>query len=240
MVAKSYQELPIIGEPYIKNNRMYVLVKTKSNREKEVRWYSDQEYAKMYPQDKETAAAGGPTVWKNQKEVLGFDKGYIWILKDPTEENEEYLRAAGYPNSTRWWDTYVKSTVDFPELPFHIKLVKLYWDDVCEEDGCVRDGLKVEQAVAAARFGDLPSKWMGEVGDRLELDLTVIKVSKKDTQWGTQTDHIFEDKEGNWYQWITTAKSLELNHSYHAKGSVKAQGIHLGKKITILTRCRIS
>ena len=43
MVAKSYQELPIIGEPYVKNNRMYVLVKTKSNREKEVRWYSDQE-----------------------------------------------------------------------------------------------------------------------------------------------------------------------------------------------------
>ena len=27
----------------------------------------------MYPG--ETAAAGAPTVWKNQKEVLGFDKG---------------------------------------------------------------------------------------------------------------------------------------------------------------------
>lgn len=216
---------------------MYVLVKTKGNREKEVRWYSEKEYAKMYPGD--TAAAGAPTVWKNQKEVLGFDKGYIWILKDPTEENEEYLRLAGHPNSTRWWDTYVKSTADVPELPFHIELVKLYWDDVCEKDGCVRDGLKVEQAVAAARYGKIETDWVGETGDRLDLNLTVLKVAKKETPWGTSTDHIFEDKDGHWFQWITTAKSLELNHQYHLKGSVKSQGFYLGRKITILTRCNV-
>ena len=49
MVAKSYQTLEIVQEPFSENGRLYVKVKTKKGTIKKVRWYSEAEYARMYP-----------------------------------------------------------------------------------------------------------------------------------------------------------------------------------------------
>ena len=48
MVAKSYQNLQRICEPYESKGRMYVKVLTAAGREKEVRWYTEREYMKIY------------------------------------------------------------------------------------------------------------------------------------------------------------------------------------------------
>ena len=239
--AKSYQTLKIVSGPFSENNRQYVIVKTKSGKDKKVRWYTDLEYAKMYPNE-EPAAAGGTDRpwWGPQKDVLGFQEGYIWILQDPNEEAEEWLLLNGHPHSTRFWDRYVKSTepIDLSDLPFHIKLVKLFWDDVGEDDGYLKSDLEVAQAVDAARYGKIESNWAGQVGDRIDRELSVLKKAKKETPWGTQVDHIFQDAEGNRYQWITSAKDLELGATYQVKGSVKELTTQKGQKITVLTRCR--
>ena len=78
-VAKSYKELPICGEPYEKNKRMYVVVECKNGHRKEVRWYTEDEYAKMYPEEEVK-----PQRLRSVKEVLGFSKGYITIFKGDT------------------------------------------------------------------------------------------------------------------------------------------------------------
>lgn len=238
-VAKSYQELNILCEPYQKNGRAYVKVKTKSSSEKEVRWYTDAEYAKMYP-DAAPAAAGdtGRPWWGPQKDVLGFQKGYIWILQDPTEEAEEWLLLNGHPHSTRFWDRYVKSEEGPIETPFHIKLVKLNWEDVGEPDGYLKPDDEVTRAVDEARYGRTETYWAGQVGDRIDKVLSVLKKAKKETPWGHQVDHIFQDAEGNQYEWITTAKDLEIGATYQVKGTVKELLTKKGRKITNLTRCR--
>jgi hypothetical protein len=51
MVAKSYQKLIQIGEPFVSNGRQYVKVQTNKNTTKTVRWYTEAEYARMYPND---------------------------------------------------------------------------------------------------------------------------------------------------------------------------------------------
>lgn len=52
-VAKSYQSLEILCEPYVLDKgRQYVKVRTKNGENKQVRWYTDAEYAKMYPEAK--------------------------------------------------------------------------------------------------------------------------------------------------------------------------------------------
>ena len=50
LVAKSYQGLPIVEEPYVKSGKTYCKVKTKSGSVKEVRTYTQKEYDKMYPE----------------------------------------------------------------------------------------------------------------------------------------------------------------------------------------------
>ena len=44
MVAKSYQGLKIVKEPYKKGSKEYVQIETKKGDLKEVRWYNDAEY----------------------------------------------------------------------------------------------------------------------------------------------------------------------------------------------------
>ena len=49
MVAKSYQSLKQIGEPYYKNGKQYVVVLNENTGNKrEVRWYTESEYVKLY------------------------------------------------------------------------------------------------------------------------------------------------------------------------------------------------
>ena len=93
-VAKSYKELPQCGEPYEKNGRMYIVVECKNGHRKEVRWYTDQEYAKMYPDDAKPSAGTGICGGKKirpTKEVLGFKNGYIYILKGDTYPLVDWL-----------------------------------------------------------------------------------------------------------------------------------------------------
>lgn len=47
MVAKSYQSFQQISEPYEKNKRMYIKIQT-NNGVREVRWYTEAQYEKMY------------------------------------------------------------------------------------------------------------------------------------------------------------------------------------------------
>ena len=73
LVAKSYQNLPVVREPYSESGKLYCDVKMKSGSVKKVRVYSQKEYEKMYP-------APEPK-WKPQRELLGFgEDGFILIF----------------------------------------------------------------------------------------------------------------------------------------------------------------
>ena len=88
-VAKSYKDLPRLCEPFEANGKMYVKVQTKSGSEKLIRWYTEQEYKRMYP-DKVVKKKRIRSV----KDVLGFEKGYITIFKGNTYEDLEYFRSS--------------------------------------------------------------------------------------------------------------------------------------------------
>ena len=85
MVAKSYQAYEILTEPYVKNGRKYVDINYK-NKTKTVRWYSDAEYAKLYPS---MTTSVTPTI--DLRDILGFQKGYITIFKGAIAANEHFF-----------------------------------------------------------------------------------------------------------------------------------------------------
>ena len=49
MVAKTFQNLPQVGEPFESGGKMYVNVQGKNGNVRRVRWYEVDEYIKMYP-----------------------------------------------------------------------------------------------------------------------------------------------------------------------------------------------
>ena len=124
-VAKSYANCPIIKGPYMKNKREYVVVATKNNPNKEVRWYSEEEYCKMY---------GLPFDYGfNPKKAFGFDKGYIHIFTND-DKNEEFFSQSCARYST-FFGWYIVSNDDVPNnLPDGVRAIKIYWEDISKDD----------------------------------------------------------------------------------------------------------
>ena len=232
MVAKSYQKLKQACDPYVKSNgRMYVKVIGTNGKEKEVRWYSEDEYAKMYPAD---VIETDP--FKNQKDILGFQKGYITIFKGDQEKYEDWFNRS-IARYCRFWGWYIVSEDVVPfDLPHDIEPIELSWDLVGIGTK-LRDEEDVRTAINSLLYGAHPSTFQGCIGDRLDMTITVIKAEKHENRYGNTYFHTFEDKCGNHYMWNTGAKFWECGSVKHIRGSVKEHRVINNIQTTVLTRC---
>ena len=128
MVAKSFQQYPVIEGPYIKNNKQYVIIATKTNPRKEVRWYSEVEYLRLYPPKPEDLKF-------DAKRAFGFDKGILTVFVggegDPVVEEIFKMSSARYSTFFGW---YVIAGDPIPELPKYVHKIPISWEDVSHND----------------------------------------------------------------------------------------------------------
>lgn len=233
MVAKTYQNLEVVGDVYISNGKRYIQVRTKNGTLKQVRWYTEREYAKMYPN--EVTETGN---FKSQKEVLGFEKGYITIFKGNTFEDKEYFKmnSARY---CRWWGWYFVSTEDLPDdIPEDVTPIRLDWEVVGNENGELKSENEIAAAVEALIYDEDTSEYQGEIGDRIDVIVTIEKAIPLDGYYGASTMHIMRDYDGNCFVWTTAARSWSEGTEHHIAGTIKDLRTYKGTKQTVLTRCR--
>ena len=126
LVAKTYQGLPVVQEPYEKNKKMYCKVRMKSGSDKEVRVYSQKEYDKMYP---------APALkWKPQRDMLGFgEDGFILVFNNAPEFEEFYERGPFRFHRVFGW--YLPGNEIVPALLPGIVPKVLSWEVVGRDDG---------------------------------------------------------------------------------------------------------
>lgn len=233
-VAKSYQRCDIMGEPFTQNGRQYVTIETPFGELKNVRWYTDAEYARMY---KETE----PKRFRSLKSVLGFgDAGYIYVYLGNTYEHLAWFKAEPECRYHKIWGWFTPSNEEVSnDLPEGIRVEKLCWEDVSYGTD-VSESL-AEKAVNNLKYKDLNSlsEYIGEIGDRDTFELTVKKAISLESFYGSSTMHIMEDKNGNTFVWNTASKTLEVNKTYRMKGTIKDHKEYRGVKQTILTRCTL-
>lgn len=233
-VAKSYQNLEIVKKPYMVNGRMYVQVKLGNGNAKQVRWYSDKEYAKYYPGEKVDHSKD--PFFKTQKEVLGFKNGYITIFKGDTYSCKEWFKENG-ARYTKFWGWSFSSEVEVPaDLPAGVEAMRLDWEVVGEGEELKNDDL-VKAAVEAMTYEPDMSEYQGEVGQRLEIEVTVEKAIHLDGYYGPSTMHIMRDANGNAYVWTTASKSWEEGSEKRIRGTIKDHKTYRNVKQTVLTRC---
>lgn len=236
MVAKSFQNLKIEGEPFNQNGRLYVNVITNSGSLRKVRWYSDYEYKKMYPEEADNHA--NDPYYKTQKVVLGFINDFITIFKNNNYENSDYFRSKG-ARYTKWWGWFFASDAEIPEdLPEGVIPVRLDWSLVGTSDEKLKSDKEVADVVDSLIYNNGESEYQGEIGEKIERILIVEKAIALDGFYGASTMHIMRDDDGNCYVWTTAAKSWEPQTEHHIVGTVKDHKQYKGMKQTILTRCR--
>ena len=238
MVAPSFQKMEMIGEPFEANGKMYIQIRNpKTGNKRQVRWYNEKEYHRLYPESAVKADHSNDPYWKPQKIVLGFEKGYITIFKGDLAKEEEWFRAS-ICRYTRFWRWYVPSTEEVPaDLPAGIEPVKLYWKDVCKDDESLMDNEeKIKAHVYSLVCEKSNSDFVGEIGQRLDLTLTVSRVIELDGNYPS-TMHFFTDENENVYIWTTASKHLAVNKTYKMRGTIKDHRTYKNEKQTILTRC---
>lgn len=236
MVAKSYQGLETLGDVFVSNGRKYINVKTKNGSTKTVRWYSEKEYSKMYPETLAAAPSTDP-FFKSQKEILGFTNGYITIFKqDGMDENNEWFRQSD-ARYARMWGWYFISTVELPEdLPKGISPIHLPWELVGNSDGSLKNESDIRKGVDSLLYEKTNSQYIGEVGQRLEFNVIVERNIPLNGNYGETHMHFLRFGE-DLLIWTTIAKNWTVGSSHHIKGTIKKHQEYRGEKQTILTRC---
>ena len=223
--APSFQNLERLSEPFEENGKEYILVKTKSGTTRKVRWY-EEPMKKIRP----------------LKEVLGFTKGYITIFKGDTYSLLEWFQGEPKCRYHKFFGWYITSEDELPQIPAGLEPIQLKWEDVAfvDEDQ-LRPESQIKEHIDSLMYEPSPSRWQGEIGDRIDRTLTVIKVTPlEDGYYGPSTFFLFKDEYDNEYCWTTGSKSLDLNATYEVRGTIKALQKYKGKEQTVLTRCRIN
>lgn len=229
MVAKSYASLEQIGEPYSSNNRQYIKVRLANGTVKAVRWYTEREYQKMYPDEP-------IKITYNQKEALGFSKGYITIFKGNTYEDRDWFKSSSARYS-RFWGWYFVSEENLPEsLPEDVTPIRLMWEKVSVNDQLLPED-QIKKIIEDLVYEPSSSVYVGTIGERLKLKLFVDRVVPVDGPYGQSNIHTMHDEDGNIFVWATTAKNLTCGKWYTMTGGIKAHKVYQNSKQTWLTRC---
>lgn len=239
-VAKTYTEWEKINKPFIENNRQYINAKNpKTGIIKKIRVYSENEYFKMYPEERKNAATitVGNNHNSNIKHVLGFDNGFITIFKGNQMQYLEWFKNS-IARYHRAWGWYIVSTDELPQdIPNEITPIRLNWDAISNEDGTLKTEDAIISIIDNLIYDDSPSEFIGSIGDRLELEVTITNAIQLDGNFGKSTMHIMEDQNKNVYVWVTASKSWTPGVVKKIRGTVKDHKIYKRVKQNILTRC---
>ena len=233
LVAKSYQGLPFVSEPYEMNGKEYIKVRMKNGTIKQVRSYSEKEYAKYNPEVKIVKPA------KSRRDILGFgEQGFIWIFKGETYENLDWFRASPC-RYTRVWGWYLPSDIEMPDpIPSNVEPIKLDWADVSLDDQLISED-QIVKVVDGMLYDAGESRHVGKVGDRVEFDGTCTRATINQSQFGISYFYVFESDEGNIFTWGTSARALDEGTRYHVRGTVKEHTTFRNTQQTVLTRCKV-
>ena len=233
LVAKSYQGLPFVSEPYTLNGKEYIKVRMKNGQAKQVRVYSEKEYNKYNPPVKVIQPA------KSRRDVLGFgEKGFIWLFKGETYANLDWFRASPC-RYTRVWGWYLPSDIEMPDpIPVDVEPVKLEWADVSLDEQLIPED-QIVKVVEGLLYDAGESRYVGKVGDRLEFDATCTRATINQGAYGISYFYVFTSDENDVYTWSTSARALEEGERYHIRGTVKDHTTFRNNKQTVLTRCKV-
>lgn len=233
-VAKTFQTLKQLTEPYEKNRRKYVKVLTKSGTEREVRWYSQTEYEAMYPEEEAPVER-----IRSVKDVLGFTDGFITIFKGDIEPVEFWFEEQEACRYHVLWGWYVISTEEVPTLPAGVSAVRLPWEEISNPDGSLKSESAITKVVESLIYTDDTSEYLGSIGERKDFVLTVKRAISLVDHFGTKTLHTMADADGNIAIWATNARNLAVGKTYHIRGTIQSLDTYKGTKQTRLTRCTI-
>lgn len=229
--------MEISGEPFKENGRMYVNVLAPKGLKK-VRWYSDAEYRRMYPNE----VIVNDIMDFDARSAFGFgDLGFITIYKGSQKSVENCAEAnRSYFRRNLTFGYYTPSNLNFSNLPSDVTPIKLTWDEVKVNDTKMKPHEEVTRYVNSLLVLDSngTSQYQGTKDEWLQKAVTVREKSSKESHFGTKHTYTLADAEGNLYVWETGAKDYQVDTSVSLKMKVKDHKEMNGNEVTVVWYCK--
>lgn len=86
---------------------------------------------------------------------------------------------------------------------------------------------------------DSTSEYQFEVGQKVEVELNVLKINWFDSIYGTHYIYNMQDANGNVFIWKTACNEIQEGDKVTIKATVKEHNEYRGVKQTVLTRCKV-
>lgn len=175
----------------------------------------------------------------------GFDQnGTTYIFLGKTYGIKEELKALGakFDYKLGW---HIDHKVDnYQTLEFNIMnyLVKDMFNGYDYDRNFVSNfDLEILKKTEYNKLNNIKaSEYVGEIKDKVDVNVTLKFYANFDSQFGTQTLYSFVDDDHNIYVWKTsTWLDLEKETKVNLKGTVKDHCEYRGDKQTVLTRCKV-
>ena len=230
-VAKTYAHMEIQGEPFSENKRMYVNVLAPKGIKK-VRWYSDAEYARMYPNE----VKDEPEF--NAYRAFGFnDSDYITLYKGRNvEEWAENDRHNIWNNLI--FGYYTPGRLELPNLSNGIEAVQLTWKQIAAKGNSMKPVEEVQKIVQSLIGMISNSEYQGEEGTWIQKEVVVREKKSRDSRYGEKHTYVLMDAENNTYVWETNTKDYAINVAISLKMKVKEHKEINGEKVTVVWYCK--
>jgi hypothetical protein len=206
------------------------------------------EYAeKLAERRRKKARAKAPEVNAKLFKQLGMSEdGKAWIVLGNTYEIKDALKEAG----ARWNDMM---GWHFDHEDNGYNTAQLSIEDIAEKDENtwawdLYEQYFVIKTVKELKDANAPktdSEYIGEIGDKVELELTFKDYFTFETHYSYYGElnfiYKFADADGNTIVWKTSkALELEQGETYKVKGTIKEHNEYKGDKQTVLTRCKVA
>lgn len=186
----------------------------------------------------------------------GFTQdGKTYFVLGNTYEIKEELKAQGakWDNASKHWHMATKpegrevleiSVDEMYDTDYAGRYDWRYWKSFTEEGHYSKKIEKAEQELKASKS---TSEYFGEIGDKVELQLTYVHTTSWENAYGGWLNHpsvtnlhTFKDAAGNIFTWKTASYiDVEYGTVLTVKGTIKDHTEYKGIKQTVLTRCKM-
>ena len=90
-----------------------------------------------------------------------------------------------------------------------------------------------------AEKAENPSEYYGNIGDKVELEMTLVSKNEAQTSFGYKCYHTFKDSEGHTFVWGTSSRPrMSIGNSYKVKATIKEHSEFKSVKQTYLVRVK--
>lgn len=222
---------------------------------KEIRLYTDEEFAKMEKANEKARAkreaereakikaeyAGNKLKWLSEN---GYDEnGDTYIVTGDSYSIKDELKAAGFR-----WCAPLKVWMRASANGYEDRTIKVNVENLAEfsawgKGTYFKDAVTYIKSLMPAAEDEIEyaKEFVGSEGDKLEFDATLVRKSGFDGAYGHQFIYTFVDELNHLYTWFTKKElDYEIGDTMVVSGTVKTHKEYKDQFQTVLTRCKIA